>query len=263
VRHFDYPIIDAHAHPYFKRNFSLDAPNNWEEYFSPLDEFGIDYFCGACNIRTDGRDFAVIAECNERVLTIQRQFPHRYYPGVNIHPNFPEESCREVQRFYDLGFRWVGEIAGYVMGYQDYCSPGMFTILELVRDLGLTLNIHPSSIDDMQRLLQNFPTLPVVIAHPGPGDAAREKIALLRQYPNAYLDLSGGGILGYGILRAILNAAGKGRLLFGTDYPVCNPACYLYGVLGEKLRPEENRAIFHDNFLALTGWQLPRQPSLN
>ena len=78
---------------------------------------------------------------------------------MNVHPNFPEESCAEVQRFYDMGFRWIGEIAGYVMNYTNYCAGGLLQVMELAQDLGMVLSVHPSNLEDIENILKNFPRL--------------------------------------------------------------------------------------------------------
>ena len=121
----DYEIIDAHMHPYLSshRNFPFAVPESYDEYFAEQRRAGISVSCGSFNIRNDGSDFSVIKECNSRVLELHAAYPQAFLPGVNVHPNFPEESCAEIQRFYDLGFRWIGEIAGYVMNYQTYFCP--------------------------------------------------------------------------------------------------------------------------------------------
>ena len=113
----DYGIIDAHMHPYLAehRDFPFAVPVTYDEYFAEQRRAGITLSCGAFNIRNDGSDFSVIKECNRRVLEVHAAYPEEFLPGVNVHPNFPEESCAEVQKFYDLGFRWIGEIAGYVL----------------------------------------------------------------------------------------------------------------------------------------------------
>ncbi len=72
-------------------------------------------------------------------------------------------------------------------------------------------------------------------------------------YPNLHLDISGSGIDRYGILRKAIDTIGKEKLLFGTDYPVNNPAVYVHGALFEPLAEEEFDALFAGNFLRLIG----------
>ena len=74
----------------------------------------------------------------------------------------------------------------------------------------------------------------------------------IAEYPNLHLDISGSGIDRYGVLREAVRVAGKEKLLFGTDYPINNPAVYVQGALFESLSDEEYAALFRDNFLRLT-----------
>jgi len=250
---FDYPIIDAHVHPYLNRNFASNGPKDWDEYFSELERAGINKICGSINIRNDGSSFDPVYSCNKQVMELYEQYPDKYFPGINIHPNFPEESRAELEAAYAKGVRWIGEIGAYVMGYTDYATPKMFSILEFACKHKMVLNIHPSSLEDMDKLLSRFPNLKIVIAHPKCVNEVMDNYKLLERHPNAYLDLSGGGLNKWGMLRAGIDMLGAERFLFGTDYPICNPAMYVQGVIFEHLSDAERKSVFHDNFLRLIG----------
>ena len=61
---------------------------------------------------------------------------------------------------------------------------------------------------------------------------------------NYFLDLSGGGLYRYGMLRRGVDECGAERFLFGTDYPICGPATYVGGVAQDDLlTPAEKRLI--------------------
>ena len=112
---------------------------------------GITLSCGAFNILNDESDFRVIEECNRKVLKLHTARPKEFLPGVNVHPNFPEESCRKVQKFYDLGFRVIGKIAYYVKNYTNYFSHGLLPVMELAQDRKMVLNIHPSNLEEIEK----------------------------------------------------------------------------------------------------------------
>ena len=253
----DYAIIDAHMHPYLARhrNFPFDIPESYEEFFAEQRRAGIGICCGSFNIRNDGSDFSVIKECNRQVLEIHASYKDSFLPGVNVHPNFPEESCAEIQRFYDLGFRWIGEVAGYVMNYQTYFREGFMPIFELAQDLDMVLNVHPSTLEDVSLIVSNFPKLKLVVAHP---EALRitECYRLAQEHDNLYFDLSGSGLARWGMLKKGVQLIGAERFIFGTDFPLINPGMYVAGVLFEHLNERERKLILHDNFLNLTGYNL-------
>ena len=251
----DYGIIDAHMHPYLAehRNFPFAVPATYEEYFAEQRRAGITLSCGSFNIANDGTDFSVIRECNERVLAVHRAFPEQFLPGVNVHPNFPEESCSEVQRFYDMGFRWIGEIAGYVMKYKNYFTPGLLPVMELAQDREMVLSVHPSSLEDIEEILKNFPRLKLLVAHPGLTDIMGNYM-LAQKYPNLYIDISGTGLFRWGMLQKGVEILGPERILFGTDFPLVNPGMYVSAVLFEHLALSDRKMILRDNFLRLTGY---------
>ena len=176
-------------------------------------------------------------------------------PGVNIHPNFPEESCAQIQKFYDMGFRWIGELAWYVMGYKAYSTPGMHKILELAQDLGMVLSIHPSTLEDEESLAAKFPRLPIVIAHPE-SNGIMANYQLAQKYSNIYLDLSGSGLFRWGMLRKGIDMIGAERILFGSDFPVVSSGMTVAGVLFEHITPAEQSMIFRENFLRLTQYDI-------
>ena len=253
----DYGIIDAHMHPYLAshRDFPFSVPVTYDEYFAEQRRSGISLSCGAFNIRNDGSDFSVIKECNRRVLEVHAAYPDEFLPGVNVHPNFPEESCAEVQKFYDLGFRWIGEIAGYVMNYTNYCQGGLLQVMELAQDLGMVLSVHPSNLEDIENILKNFPRLKLLVAHPA-YPSIIENYQLGQKYPNLHFDISGGGLPRWGMLKKGVEMLGPERILFGSDFPVISSGMYVAGVLFEHLTPAERKMIFRDNFLRLTGYEL-------
>lgn len=254
----EYGIIDAHMHPYLAkdRNFPFAVPETYEEFFAEQRRAGITMSCGSFNIINDGSDFSVIRECNRRVLEVHDAFPDQYLPGVNVHPNFPEESCAEVQKFHDLGFRWIGEIAGYVMNYSVYCAGGLLQVMDLAQDLGMVLNIHCcTDLGDVENILKNFPRLKLLFAHPEtPSPMAN--FTLAQKYPNLYFDLSGSGLFRWGMLKKGIEMLGPERILFGTDFPIINPGMYIAGVFFEHLSEMERKMVLRENFLRLTGYSL-------
>lgn len=257
MRHFpvlpDYPVIDAHMHPYIAqdRKFNFDIPETFEEFFAVQRAAGIGLSCGSFNIAGAGKDPELLKVCNSKVLEIHRQYPESFYPGVNVSPLLPELSCQLMEEFHRKGFRWIGELAYYVMGYEKYSLPGMNMILDLAEDLDMTLNLHPSTPDDLDELMSAFPAVRFVIAHPENSAGITGTYQLAQKHPNMYIDLSGSGLFRLGMLRRGVELLGAERILFGTDFPICNPAMNVAGVRFEALSAADEKLILHDNFLNL------------
>ena len=155
--------------------------------------------------------------------------------------------------YKEYGVRWIGELVAYMMQTGEYDSGGMFRIYETARDLGMPVNIHCSDLEVIERILKNFPTLNLVIAHPEDVGNAKKRFELVSRYPNAYLDISGTGLFRWTMLRYAIDLCGSEKLLFGSDFPICSPGMNLGGVLAEHLTGTELKNILSDNFLRLIG----------
>ena len=75
----------------------------------------------------------------------------------------------------------------------------------------------------------------------------------MKKFPNLYLDISGTGLFRYGLLASSVKTVGSERVLFGTDYPICNPRMYVQAVLGEHISDEEKENILFRNAKRLLG----------
>lgn len=251
-------IIDCHCHPFVSADQSIahyGFPFTEDDFFAEMRRNGYAACCGSVILlKREKTAFEDIRYVNRVELELRERYGSFYIPGIQVHGDYPEESCREIEEMYHQhGVRWIGELVTYIMHTGAYNSPGMFSIYETASSLGMVVNIHESDLGIVEDVLKNFPKLPVVLAHPGDVRECKERIALLAKYPNAYLDISGTGIFRYGMLRYALDTMGTGRVLYGTDFPTCAPAVFEGGVLGEHLTEEELEKVFYRNFENLTG----------
>ena len=115
------------------------------------------------------------------------------------------------------------------------------------------MDFHCGEPELIDRLCRTFPKLNLVLAHP---EASREpfmaRLELMQKYPNLHLDLSGSGVMRWELIRKAIETVGADKILFGTDFPICNPAMYVHCVLSEPISDKERRAIFSGNFKRLT-----------
>lgn len=257
MKKYDLEIIDCHIHPYVENSSNtalFTPPLSSNDFISELSRVGITKACGSViGPRQDGFDY--IKKFNRDAVSLAAKHPDFFIPGIHLHPDFPEESCHELEFMYkEHNVRWIGELVGYSMKFSSYSNKGAFAIYDLAVSLELPVNIHHAGLEEMELVAKNFPKLNIVIAHPGAGKSdIADKMVLLKKYPNLYLDLSGSGMFRDGMLRYGIDQAGKDKFLFGTDYPICNPASILYAVLYEKLSDDELTAVFSGNFRRLTG----------
>ena len=248
-------IIDAHIHPFIDQKNSIapfGSPVSLDEFMAELKHSGFDRVCGSVLI-PHRCTFEDVRQANRIALKIRERYPDFYIPGLQVHGDDPEGSCRELETMYhDHQVRWIGELVHYLMGTGEYNLPGMCRIFETARDLGMPVNIHCGDLSVVEDILKNFPSLPLILAHPGDMSMVKDRLALIRKYPNACIDISGTGLFRWGMLRYAVDQCGSEKILFGTDFPVCSAAMNLGGVLGEHLTDTEKENILGRNFLRLT-----------
>ncbi len=240
-----FEIIDFHTHPF------LSDEENLCSYKSALKcdivkdmmEEGVSHFCGSV-LTGQGNDFERIKKANTLAYEMKEKWGDIYIPGIHINPNFVEESIKEIEIARKKGVKLIGELVPYYHEW-NYDHSGLFEILDAAD--GFTISIHRMYFDKMESLIKSFKNLTFVIAHPGEAPEVRQHIELMERQENAYLDLSGTGLFRYGVLKKLCSSVGAERILFGTDYPICNLKMYIAGVLGEKISDREKEMIFAGN----------------
>lgn len=258
----DYPIIDFHTHPFLR---SQDNICRYRAYCAmdtahiaaDLRAAGIVRFCGSV-IRTRedvsqdlGREadwWDVIHSCNQAMLELWERLGEAYVPGMMVHPDYVEESLAEMETLYAKGVRLIGELVPYSHGWADCACPGFSKLLDKAEELGMVVSLHSMDDDRMDAMAAAHPGCRIVFAHPGEGEKVERHMARLRKSPNFYLDLSGTGLFRHGVLRALIDEVGEEKILFGTDYPVCDPYMYVGGVTLDPLLSEgEREAVLFGN----------------
>ena len=254
-----YYIIDAHCHPIADdANGCLvnayGTPGNEKDFFVEMRAGGIDFCCGSVlQSATHSSPMEGTIQCNVTALRLGREYPDYYQPGICIQSGFVKESVAELEKYHRQGVSWLGEIVPDRHGFAAYSSPEMLQILSVARDLGMTVCIHPTNNGDISRLMENLPDLNVVAAHPGQRPDVLERAEMMRRYPKLHWDISGTGLFRWGMLKYLVNRCGADKILFGTDFPICNIAMQVYGVLAEHISDEDRTAIFFGNFKRLSG----------
>ena len=253
----EYEIIDFHTHPYYDENDCIcihptSIKRSPSEFLSDIKRAGVSKFCGSVitlNKKDENQSWwEIIKKLNDDALELKKLYGNAYIPGCTIHPDFVEESKREIDRFKANGINLIGELVWYIQGYNSYCSENMKEILDYASEQGMVLSVHLTNNDDMDLLCENHPNLKIVCAHPCEGELFERHILRAKKNKNYYLDLSGGGIYRYGMTRRLIDEIGIDKILFGSDYPICNLQMYVDGIKNDYLLTEEEKqAIFSKN----------------
>ena len=100
----------------------------------------------------------------------------------------------------------------------------------------------------MDKMIKEHKSLKFVAAHPGEYKEFIRHLERMKMSENYYLDISGTGLFRHGMLRHAIDSVGKERIIFGTDFPVCNPAMYIGGVVNDiSISDEEKEYILGKN----------------
>ncbi len=250
-------FFDFHTHPYIEKpeNITIYMPSEEVGYAhqrKALESIGITRAAGSVLVRRKDMDFGERMRLENKIaMEIYEEHPDFYVPGFRIDPNYTRESCELIEKVHKEGFRLIGELTPQSAGGWQYRDCG--EIFALCEELGMVVSCHPTDDEDMRAVCREFPHLRFVFAHPGDAPAYRVNLERLKDFENAYLDISGTGLFRYTMLEHGVKSVGADRILFGTDYPVCNPAMYVGGVQFENLTTSELEKIAYKNAEALLG----------
>lgn len=260
-----FEIIDFHIHPFLRSEDNICRyPEHYvmapERIEADLREAGISRCCGSVIRTREGMaraegvkpqelsDWDVIQGCNRDMWAAKELLGDFYVPGMMVHPGYVAESLAEMEKYYRLGVRLVGELTPYFHGWEDYACGGFSKLLDGAAELGMVVSLHSMGEDAMDAMAKAHPGSKLVFAHPGDAPAFRRHLARMGDDPNFYLDLSGTGLFRHGLLRTALDVLGRERVLFGTDYPICAPCMFVGGVVGDPaVSREEKEAVLAGN----------------
>lgn len=248
-------IIDFHTHPFVDKETNICAHS---EYFNPepiesmeyLKKMGIKKICGSIVSATDkGKNsFERIKENNNIMLKLKEIYGDFYVPGFCVHPHYVKESLEEIEKMHSLGINLIGEIVPRTDGWEDYSCREFSEILELAEYYGMVVSFHSLDDDQMDTMVREHKNVSFVAAHPGEKPKFLRHLERMKMSENYHLDLSGTGLFRHGLLRHGIDKCGVEKFIFGSDYPVCNPAMFIGGVLLDPaLKDEEKEAIFSKN----------------
>lgn len=250
-------IIDFHMHPYLKESENMRFYPNGDhpdEIRSRLAASGITHVCGSVCSRDES---LTLWQLNEMALQISEKLGTFYTPGFHVHPAEVDKSLKEIERMHDLGIRLMGEVVPYMHGWNDFLHTNYFDEMDVLLDAaekrGMVFSFHTDWSWQMEGLIEKHPGLPFVAAHPGERESVERHIARMRKYENAFLDISGTGILRLGLIEHLVNSVGADRILFGTDYPISNHDLYIHCVRTARISDADKEKIFCRNAERLLG----------
>ena len=251
----DFEIIDFHTHPFLaekenicshKDNYHITA----ESTVTYMKNLGVSKICGSVVRGKKGEEtyWDAISACNESALKLWEMYGDFYVPGFHVHPDYVKESCEEIEKMHSLGVKLVGELVPYYHGWKDYSLKSFYEILDVAKSYNMIVNFHSTGEDEMDKMVAENPDVIFVAAHPGEKPQFDRHMERMKMSKNYYLDLSGTGLFRLGMLRHAIDLFGAERFLYGSDFPTCNPAMYVGGVLFDSfITDKEKEMIFSKN----------------
>lgn len=254
----EFEIIDFHTHPYTSYGNNIcghkDIIKMDSDYtLNLLKDLGISKFCGSVVEKDPQNTMTPIEKmlkCNNTALELREYYKGCYIPGFHIHPDYVEESINEIHRMHNEGVKLIGELVPSYFGWDDYSADGLSQILSEAGRYNMVVSFHTIAEygDRIDKMVKSHPDVIFVAAHPGELPTLTDHIERAKKFDNYYLDVSGTGLFRYGMIRRALDAFGSDRILFGSDFPTCNPAMFVGGVLLDSLITDsEKEKIFSLN----------------
>jgi predicted TIM-barrel fold metal-dependent hydrolase len=178
---------------------------------------------------------------NDYILEAVARYPKRLIGLCCLDP-FSRDAATEALRCLEGGLAGIGELAFYQSGIDDEALDKLAPLMQICRDKDLPVLIHtnepvghtypgktPHTLKQIYDLVKKFPENVIVLAHWGGGIFffALLKKEVRGSLKNVYFDTAASPFL-YApeIYRYAKDIVGVDKILFGSDFPLINPARY-------------------------------------
>lgn len=242
-------IIDSHAH-YFKSFASMQglSPAEFVEGFQAL---GVDK---AVIVTLEGF-YGNYQACNDELAAVASQYPGVIQAWGTVNPRDGEKAIAEIGRCVDelgmTGFKfhnWLQAVSAV--------DPCMFPVMEELARRRLPVIFHDgtppyASTDQIAYLAGRYPDTPVLLAHSGLNEFARQALRGAVKHDNLFLGVCGAR---YELLKRAVQIVGPGRILWGTDFPFGGKGNIIYHrakVDALPISDDDKEKIFSGNIVRL------------
>jgi len=207
---------------------------------------------------------------NEQVLAAARANPDVLIPFGSVDPHKGKLAVREARELVQAGVRgfkfhpntqafWPNDRTHYAL-YEVIAEAGLIALFHsgttgigagMPGGGGVRLKYsNPMAVDDVAA---DFPELDIILAHPS-FPWQDEALAIAVHKPNVYIDLSGWSPKYFpeNLIR-YTNTQLKGKMLFGSDYPLITPDRWLSDFERLPIRDEVRPLVLKENAARLLG----------
>lgn len=273
----DYPIIDTWCNLFtkssMKKNFHDNAEmahvvdlwrmddrvKGWtpEEFARILDKSGVAMAFVPVWQSRSWKNQAMFWDMKiEEVLEVTQADPKRFKGMFGINPYHRMDGVRALER----AVRDHGFVAAQLHHYGYNLRPDDKSFypfyakcveldIPLMVQMGHSAEMMPSDVGRpiyLDEVALYFPELTIIAAHTG-WPWVEELIAMAWKHPNVYISTTA-HLPKYWdkSLVHFMNSRGKGKVMYGTDFPVLSHAQSLAEIDQLGLKPEAKKALLHD-----------------
>lgn len=244
------PVINAHAHIYPLNNDN--SPESWksraESYLGEMKEAGMDAVITLLIQNFRNKDDFPFDQIIASSRSVDRTFPGRFFTFAGVDPRTDQ---KEVLDLLDLaiethGCIGIGELTCTMWGILPhnekllYPYYGKVSALNVPICIDATMQEKHSGPEIFRRIARDFPKLQICANGTGAGigditlangktmKAWDRFLEVAEECPNLWLDLDDWQFSDQGMgaevlirfLRRAMDGPAKGRVMFGTDYPI-------------------------------------------
>lgn len=288
-------IVDSHTHvfppdicrtperlfarePYFARLYGHPKAKlaTADELIAALDRNGI---AAAVALNFGWSDPGLCAATNDYLADAARRFPGRIIPGGAVTPEDPAAAAREIARLAAIGIGGIGELMPDGQGFDPADEGVVRPLLEAIDAIDGFVVLHASEPVGHQYpgkgtvtppVLERFlgivaaaaPVRPrVVLAHWGGG---LPFYALMPEFERlldrVWFDTAASPFLYRdAVFQTAVAAAGAGRILYGTDYPLIGMRRFRERIAGLPLADADRAAILGGNAARVFRLRVPAE----
>ncbi len=258
-------VFDSHVHIPGEDGRILQwapATRDTDQMVAYLDRLGIAGAILMPALTGKARSHDDLAKGHREVARMMDKYPGRFTGGVVVDPRWPDEALAEMNYCRrELNFACLGECAAYMGGYK-YDSPGFEAMIREAIKLDMFINIHCSP-QEMDGFAGKFPQATFVYPHFPDMNGLGPLMGMLTRRSNVYFDICGSQYVRMGLVEMVVRAIGAGRVMFGSDYTICDPSTVMARVAYADISEDDKAQIFSRTALKLLedrGVQFPFSP---
>lgn len=252
----DCPIVDAHAHMGSWKGIYLPNPEP-DQMLRSMDRAGVRTVVFSHHAALCSPDVA-----NRLSVEAARAHPDRFRAYCVIHPFGREAAEAELASYDSCSDAYVGLKLHGDMHAVPYTDPRYTPAWEFADRRGLPVLVHTWGTSPnngpavMRTIAASYPGVKLILGH-SLHDLWSEAIAMAREFPGIYLDLTAVLDERTGVLERFVGEVGSERVLFGTDIPWFDFRYYIAGVVAANIGEPDMRKILSLNARALFALDTP------